>query len=285
MKTLALALSVSATVFCIAPHLWSEEQRQFLGQIEIGPIEEFEFLAEQLEYRGDDDWTQKAYLEVIDFGDCPLDREFATEFVSRVVIEEEQDHSVHIYEVGCLTKPNGHRVVTVLQTNRGTNVFHKIFVYDLNSPFEVHTAIKRCDFGYFSYDAADVELTGSGNEEGFIVVTSSASTGVGIASVFDPSCSRVFESTSIRNRVIQDANSRALVTVEPITRERNECGFLVRRLGVSNEIVARESCSECRPNYESAGLMSQESVEAMRRMLSRFHYIDFSTPPLADEPQ
>ena len=266
------------------PHIWADDYRNLVGSIDIGPREDIEFLV-GLSETDFPDYGKSAYLTIVDFGGCAIDRNYATDFVSRVIRDEDQPRQVHSFEVGCLAKPDGRRVVAVLQNeNAASYRNHRVFVYDLGVFEKADAASKRCDFGEASYDHAKIEITALGDAEGFLILTSHASTGEGTAAVFDPACSPVLSSTWITNRLIQRDNSRAFVTVEPIPRESNECGFLVRRLGTANHIVARESCSDCTPNYESVDLMSNESVEAMRRMVHRSYSIDFSTPPLADNP-
>jgi hypothetical protein len=203
---------------------------------------------DDLEYFGEGYLEQQfTYVEVVNYIGCDSVESLARGFVDRVVRDEVQEGEVREFEVGCWARNDGSRVVSVLQTYSGTNVEHQVFLYELGPTDTPGNARKICDFGDFSYDLADLEMTGREGDPALIAFVSHASTGETTLAVWDLSCSKVMGTDLLRYRVVQEEDARGIVTIEfsPLASlAKGSCGRLIRRIASDAEIVEDETCGD-----------------------------------------
>lgn len=227
---------------------------------------------DDLEYFGEGYREQQfTYVEVVNYRGCDSVESLAKGFVERVIQEEVQDRKVRQFEVGCWAKGDGGRVISVLQTYTGTYVGHQVFLYDLGPSDTPGNAQKICHTGEASYDLADLEMTGREGNPALIAFFSHASTGETTLAVWDLGCALVHHSDVLDYRVVQDEDSRGIVTIEyapgsrscgPWQRPRS-CGRLVRRFVTDDEVVKEETSDD-----------PEDAERLQARMWSLFHNLD-----------
>jgi hypothetical protein len=200
---------------------------------------------DDLEYFGEGYLEQQfTYVEVVNYIGCDSVESLARGFVDRVVRDEVQEGEVREFEVGCWARSDGSRIISVLQTYSGTNVYHQVFLYELGSSDIPGNARKICDFGESSYDLADLELTGSGGNPALIAFVSHASTGETTLDVWGFDCSVVLLTDVIDYRVVQEEDSRGIITLELYPESKGSLGRLIRRIVSDDEIVEDEKCDD-----------------------------------------
>lgn len=231
MRSIANAFLVVTALVCSIVYAGSSEHRKHLGEVPLPSVADLEY------FDGHAGWKPTAYLEVVNFGGCGHAEDFALGFVEKIIRDEEQRHTVAMYEVGCLAGPDGGGVVTVLQTYTGGGKEHSVFLFELEDLKQIHSAVQICECGEYSYGFGQVELAASGGTIEFLVLTSSASTGESTVTVFDSSCALVLNSSYSDFQVVENENTRRVFTLEHFFRSQGDKGYLIRRIGAENEIV------------------------------------------------